>query len=97
MASVAESFTDLLRTVRRSKARLLAAAGDDVESATHLLLHTVAVIAEHEHRRQAFFDEVLTGWSTEELRQFARQVERFTAAYEQTHIAWMSVKEGSSA
>jgi DNA-binding MarR family transcriptional regulator len=42
VASVAESFSELQRTVRRSKARLLAAAGDDVESATYLLLHTVA-------------------------------------------------------
>src|SRR5579871_500748 len=41
VASVAESFTELLRTVRRWKARLLAAFGDDLESATRLLLHTV--------------------------------------------------------
>ena len=40
VASVTDSFIDLQRTVRRSKARLLAAAGNDVESATHLLLHT---------------------------------------------------------
>jgi DNA-binding MarR family transcriptional regulator len=146
MTSVAESFADLMRTVRRSKARLLAAAGDDVESATHLLLHEVkaegpmrasalaasvhsdlstvsrqvtvlvsrgllerradqldgrasllavtdagrAAIAEHEQGRQAFFDEVLTGWSAEELRQFAQQMERFTAAYDRIHAARMS-------
>src|ERR1700743_1683683 len=42
VSAVAESFTNLQRTVRRSKARLLAAAGGDVESATQLLLHTVA-------------------------------------------------------
>jgi DNA-binding MarR family transcriptional regulator len=41
VAAVTDSFIDLQRTVRRSKARLLAAAGNDVESATHLLLHTV--------------------------------------------------------
>jgi DNA-binding MarR family transcriptional regulator len=41
VASVTDSFIDLQRTVRRSKARLLAAAGNDVESATHLLLHTL--------------------------------------------------------
>jgi DNA-binding MarR family transcriptional regulator len=41
VASVTDAFIDLQRTVRRSKARLLAAAGNDVESATHLLLHTV--------------------------------------------------------
>ncbi|HEX3964347.1 MAG TPA: MarR family transcriptional regulator [Trebonia sp.] len=145
-----ESFIDLQRTVRRSKARLLAAAGDDVESASHLLLHTVAsegpmrasalaanvqadlstvsrqvaalvgrgllerqadqldgracllavtsagraAIAEHEQGRQAFFDEVLTGWSTEELRQFAQQLERFTAAYDQVHADRMSRRAG---
>ena len=41
VAAVAESFSELQRTVRRWKARLLAAFGDDVESATQLLLHTV--------------------------------------------------------
>ena len=147
-ASVTESFIDLQRTVRRSKARLLAAAGDDVESATHLLLHTVlaegpmrasalaasvladlstvsrqvtvlvgrgllerradqhdgrasllavtdagrAAIADHEHGRQVFFDEVLTGWSTRELHQFARQLERFTAAYDHVHAARVTMR-----
>ncbi len=150
VASVTASFIDLQRTVRRSKARLLAAAGNDVESAAHLLLHTVraegplrasalaasvhsdlstvsrqvaalvsqglierradqvdgrasllavtahgqAAIAEHEQGRQAFFDEVLTGWSTEELRQFARQLERFTAGYDRIHTARMSGRAG---
>ena len=150
VASVTDSFIDLQRTVRRSKARLLAAAGNDVESASHLLLHTVAsegpmrasalaanvqadlstvsrqvaalvgrgllerqadqldgracllavtsagwaAIAEHEQGRQAFFDEVLTGWSTEELRQFAQQLERFTAAYDQVHDDRMSRRAG---
>jgi DNA-binding MarR family transcriptional regulator len=40
--SVAESFLDLQRTVRRSKARLAAAGVNDVESATQLILQTVA-------------------------------------------------------
>jgi len=149
-ASVAAAFMNLQRTVRRSKARLLAAAGNDVESATHVLLHTVeadgpmrastladsvqadlstvsrqvatlvgrgllerradqldgrasllavtdagrAAIAQHEQGRQAFFDEVLTGWSTEELRQFARQLERFTAAYDHVHTAWTGGRAG---
>ena len=146
VTSVAESFIDLQRTVRRSKARLLAAAGNDVESAAQVLLHTVAAegpmrasalatsvqadlstvsrqvaalvgrgllerqadqldgrasllavthagrgaIAEHEQGRQAFFDEVLAGWSTEEMRQFAQQLERFTAAYDHVHTAWVN-------
>jgi DNA-binding MarR family transcriptional regulator len=150
VASVTESFIDLQRTVRRSKARLLAAAGNDVESASHVLLHTVeaegpmrasalaasahsdlstvsrqvaalvsrgvlerradqldgracllavtdagrAAIAEHERARQAFFDEVLTGWSAAELRQFAQQMARFTAAYDHTHTARMSSRSG---
>jgi DNA-binding MarR family transcriptional regulator len=145
-ASVADSFRELQRTVRQSKARLLAAAGDDVESATQMLLQAVAAegplrasavaasvhadlstvsrqvaglvsrgllervadqgdgrasllavtsagrgaIAAHEEGRRAFFDAVLAGWSTEEMGQFARQLERFTAAYDHVHSAWMS-------
>jgi DNA-binding MarR family transcriptional regulator len=146
VAEVAESFRDLQRTVRRSKARLLAAASNDVESATQMLLHTVAAdgpmrtsalaasaqsdlstvsrqvgvlvsrgllerqadqqdgrasllavtdagraaLAEYEQGRQAFFDEVLAGWSTGEMRQFARQLERFTAAYDRIHTNRMT-------
>jgi DNA-binding MarR family transcriptional regulator len=146
VASVAESFIDLQRTVRRAKARLLAAAGDDVESATQMLLHTVAAegpmrasalatsvhadlstvsrqvavlvnrgllerradqcdgrasllavtdvgqaaIARHEQGRQAFFDAVLADWRPEEMLQFARHLEQFTAAYDSVHTAWMS-------
>ena len=146
VASVTQSFLGLQRTVRRSKARLNAAAGDDVESATQVLLHVVAAegplrasalassvhsdlstvsrqvaalvsrgllerqadqldgrasllavtdagraaIAEHEQGRQAFFNEVLAEWSTQEMRQFAQQLERFTAAYDHVHTAWMN-------
>lgn len=39
---VADSFSDLLRTARHAKARLLAASGDVVEPATDLLLRVVA-------------------------------------------------------
>ena len=150
VASVTDSFIDLQRTVRRSKARLLAAAGNDVESATHLLLHTAesegpmrasalaasvhsdlstvsrqvaalvgrgllerradqrdgracvlavteagrAAIAEHERGRQAFFDEVLAGWSADQLRQFAQQMERFTEAYDRVHAARVVARAG---
>jgi DNA-binding MarR family transcriptional regulator len=146
VASVTESFSELQRTVRRWKARLAAAFGDDVESATRLLLHTVesegpmrasalaasvqsdlstvsrqvttlvargllerradqrdgracllavtaagrAAIAEYERGRRAFFDTVLSGWSAGEMRQFARQMEQFTAAYDQAHVALMT-------
>ena len=145
VARVADSVIELLRTVRRSKARLLAAAGNDVESATQVLLRTIAdegpmrasalaasvqsdlstvsrqvaglvgrgllerradqldgrasllvvteagraVIAEHEQGRQQFFEEVLAGWTDEDLRRFAGFVERFTASYDRTHGAWM--------
>jgi DNA-binding MarR family transcriptional regulator len=150
VASVAESFGELQRTVRRWKARLVAAFGDDVDSATQLLLHTVesegpmrasalaasvqadlstvsrqvatlvargllerqadqrdgraclltvtdpgrAAIAAYEQGRQAFFDTVLSGWSAGEMRQFARQLERFTGAYDDAHIAWMTERTG---
>ena len=60
--SVADSFRELQRTVRRSKARLLAAAGDDVESATHVLLHAVA--AEGPMRASALAASVQADLST---------------------------------
>jgi DNA-binding MarR family transcriptional regulator len=41
VAGVAESFSDLQRTVRRAKARLLATSGEDIDSATQAVLHTV--------------------------------------------------------
>ncbi len=146
VAVVADSVVSLLRTVRRAKARLIAAASDDVESASQLLLRTLAadgpmrasalaasvhsdlstvsrqvaglvangllerradpvdgrasllvvtdagqaVIAEHEHVRTAFFTQVLDGWNDAELTQFSSLLERFTAAYEQTHADWMA-------
>ncbi|MFC1411793.1 MarR family winged helix-turn-helix transcriptional regulator [Streptacidiphilus sp. N1-12] len=146
VAEVADSVLDLLRTVRRSKARLLAAASDDVDSATQMLLRTMAaegpmrasalagslqsdlstvsrqvaalvtrglverradpvdgrasllvvtdagqaMIAAHEHARAAFFEEVLSGWTPDELGQFAHLLERFTAAYDTTHTHWMT-------
>ena len=146
VASVADSVVELLRTVRRSKARLLAAAGDNIDSATQMLLRTMAddgpmrasalaaavqsdlstvsrqvaalvgrgllerradpvdgrasllvvteaghgVIAEHEHAREAFFEQLLSGWTPEELRQFAHLLERFTADYDTTHTQWMT-------
>jgi DNA-binding MarR family transcriptional regulator len=40
--AVADSVLDLMRTVRKAKARMVADARGDVESATQLLLHTVA-------------------------------------------------------
>src|ERR1700743_3551614 len=62
VASVTESFLGLQRTVRRSKARLNAAAGDDVESATQGLLHVVA--AEGPLRASALASRVHSHLST---------------------------------
>ncbi|GIH15923.1 MarR family winged helix-turn-helix transcriptional regulator [Rugosimonospora africana] len=145
VAIVADSVVDLLRTVRRAKAQLLAATGNEVESVTQILLRTVAaegpmrasalaasvhsdlstvsrqttalvadgllerradpvdgrasllavteagqaVIAEHAQARAAFFAQVLAGWDPRELGEFARLLQRFTTAYDQTHTAWM--------
>ena len=69
---------------------LLERRADQLDGRASLLAVTDAgraAIAEHEQGRQAFFDEVLTGWSTGELRQFAQQLERFTAAYDHVHAA----------
>jgi predicted MarR family transcription regulator len=53
-----------------------------------------AAIAEYEQGRQAFFDTVLSGWSAGEMRQFARQLEQFTAAYDHAHVALMTERTG---
>jgi DNA-binding MarR family transcriptional regulator len=146
VATVADAVTGLLRTVRRSKARLLAAAGDNIDSAAQGLLRTAAaegplrasalaaavhsdlstvsrqvaalvthgllerradpvdgrasllvvtaagqaVIAEHEHARAAFFEQVLSGWKPGELSQFAGLLRKFTADYDTTHTLWMT-------
>jgi DNA-binding MarR family transcriptional regulator len=143
VATFADSFRELQRMVRRAKARHQAAAKNDVESATHMLLHTVAAegpmrssalatsvqsdlstvsrqvtalvgrgllerqadqgdgrasllaltgagraaLADYERQRQAFFDAVLADWSIEEMRQFTRQLDRLTTAYDDVHIA----------
>ena len=42
VTAVADSVRELLRAVRKSKARMTADGRDDVESATHAVLHTVA-------------------------------------------------------
>lgn len=140
-AAVAEAFIDLMRTVRRAKARMAASAGSDIDSASQVLLHAVATegpvrasalaasvqadlstvsrqvaalvergllerqadsrdgratllavtsagqaaLARHEKGRQEFFEAVLSGWSPEEIRQFAGQLERFTTAYDEVH------------
>jgi len=141
---VADSVVALAGLVRRSRARLIAAARTDVESAAQLLLRTVAnegpmrassmaesvhtdlstvsrqvsalvargllerradpedgracllalteageaVVDQHAQIRMKFFHQVLADWSPAELRSFAGSLERFTAAYEQTHAAW---------
>jgi DNA-binding MarR family transcriptional regulator len=146
VASVADSVAGLLRTVRRAKARLLAAASDNIDSATQILLRTVAtegpmrasalassvqsdlstvsrqvallvtrgllerradpmdgrasllvvtgageaVITEHEHAREAFYEQVLNGWTPEEVGQFASLLDRFAAAYDTNHTHWMT-------
>jgi hypothetical protein len=84
-----------LSTVSRQVAALVSRGllerqADQLDGRASLLAVTDtgrAAIAEHERGRQAFFDEVLTGWSTDELRQFGQQMERFTAAYDRVHAA----------
>ncbi|HEX3792356.1 MAG TPA: MarR family transcriptional regulator [Pseudonocardiaceae bacterium] len=143
--SVGNAVIELLHTVRRSKARSLAADGSDVESAAQALLRIIAddgplrasalaasvqsdlstvsrqvatlvdrgllerradqrdgrasllhvtdagqaVIAEHKSAREAFFSEVLDGWSAAEQDQFAHLLTRFTTAYDHTHGRWL--------
>lgn len=61
-AAVAEGFIDLMRTVRRAKARMLASSGNDVDSAGQVLLHTVA--AEGPMRASALAASVQADLST---------------------------------
>ncbi|HET6189629.1 MAG TPA: hypothetical protein VFE59_21890, partial [Trebonia sp.] len=78
---------------------LLERQADQLDGRASLLAVTGAgraAIAEHERGRQAFFDEVLTGWTTQEMHQFAEQLERFTAAYDRIHTAWMDERVASS-
>ena len=76
---------------------LLERQADQFDGRACLLAVTDAgrvAIAKHEQGRQTFFDAVLADWNTEEMRQFARQLERFTAAYDRVHTAWMSERAG---
>jgi DNA-binding MarR family transcriptional regulator len=97
-ASVQADLSTVSRQVAVLVSRgLLERRADQLDGRASLLAVTEAgraAIAEHERGRQAFFDEVLTGWSTAELRQFAQQMERFTASYDQIHTAWMSRRAG---
>jgi DNA-binding MarR family transcriptional regulator len=43
VTAVADSVRDLVKAIRKSKARMTAEGRDDVESATHAVLHVVAV------------------------------------------------------
>ncbi|MBC3840165.1 MarR family transcriptional regulator [Streptacidiphilus sp. 4-A2] len=79
---------------------LLERRADPVDGRASLLVLTdagQAVIAEHEHARTAFFEQVLSGWSPDELGQFAHLLERFTAAYDTTHTHWMTDAKRHSA
>ena len=49
-----------------------------------------AIVAQHEQARAAFFAEVLDGWSTDELRQFAGLLGKFTASWDQVHAAHLA-------
>ena len=97
-ASVQADLSTVSRQVAALVGRgLLERRADQFDGRACLLAVTDAgraAIAEHEQGRQAFFDEVLTGWNTEEMRQFARQLERFTAAYDHVHTARMSERAG---
>lgn len=101
-STLAASVQSDLSTVSRQVAALvgrglLERRADQRDGRACLLVVTEAgraAIAEHERGRQAFFDEVLTGWSTEELGQFAQQMERFTAAYDHLHAARVTARAG---
>ncbi|QMU80482.1 winged helix-turn-helix transcriptional regulator [Streptacidiphilus sp. PB12-B1b] len=87
-----------LSTVSRQVAALvthglLERQADPVDGRASLLVVTAAgqaVIAEHEHARAAFFEQVLSDWTPDELGQFRQLLERFTAAYDITHTQWMT-------
>jgi DNA-binding MarR family transcriptional regulator len=76
---------------------LLERQADQLDGRASLLAVTDAgraAVAAHDQGRQAFFDEVLAGWSAGEMRQFAQQLDRFTAAYDRIHTARMNERAG---
>src|SRR6201986_1023422 len=103
-SALASSVHSDLSTVSRQVAALVSRGllerqADQLDGRASLLAVTGAgraAIAEHERGRQAFFDEVLAGWTTREMRQFAEQLERFTAAYDRIHTAWMDERVARS-
>lgn len=49
-----------------------------------------AVLADHDEIRINYFAEMLDGWSTEDVTQFAALLRRFTDAYESANSAWIT-------
>jgi len=69
---------------------LLERQADPTDGRASLLALTPAgqeVLAEHGRIRDAFFADVLQGWTEADLAQFAGLLDRFTADYERAHVA----------
>jgi DNA-binding MarR family transcriptional regulator len=95
-SALAASVQSDLSTVSRQAATLVANGmlerrADPVDGRAGLLALTPAgeaALAEHVQRRAAFFENVLDGWTEEEMGQFAGQLARFTVSYDRVHAAW---------
>ena len=95
-STLAASVQSDLSTVSRQAATLVSSGllerrADPVDGRAGLLALTPAgeaSLAEHVQARAAFFENVLDGWTEDEMGQFAGLLARFTASYDRVHAAW---------
>jgi DNA-binding MarR family transcriptional regulator len=96
--AIAEHLQSDPSTVSRQVASLvkdglLERKADPLDGRASLLVLTDKageVLADHDETRLDYFARMLDGWSAGELDDFARQLARFTAAYETTDNDWIT-------
>jgi DNA-binding MarR family transcriptional regulator len=72
---------------------LLERRADPLDGRASLLVLTDkadAVLADHDEIRLDYFARMLDGWDSRELEDFARQLAKFTTAYEKTDNEWIT-------
>jgi DNA-binding MarR family transcriptional regulator len=72
---------------------LLERQADPADGRASLLAPTAAgqrVIDEHDHRRAAYFDQMLGSWSDDDVATLQRLLARFVGDYVDAHHRWMA-------